>query len=57
MNPSLDVSEHPTASLTAPQGLGLDGAELYGLINNCATADQLQAVASLLWEYYGNNRL
>src|SRR6476646_10582443 len=50
------VSEELT-SLTAPQTLGLVGAELYGFINSCATNDQLQAVAALVWEHYGTNRL
>src|SRR5260370_16661282 len=50
------VSEELT-SLTAPQTLGLVGAELYGFINSCATNDQLQAVAALVWEHYGANRL
>ena len=58
MSASLDIrASEQLASLTAPQTLGLVGAELYGFINSCATTDQLQAMAALVWEHYGNNRL
>jgi hypothetical protein len=58
MSASLDVRvSEELASQTAPQTLGLVGGELYGFINSCTTNDQLQAVAALVWEHYGNNRL
>jgi hypothetical protein len=41
------------ASVAPVQSLGLVGAELYSLINDCATSDHLQAVAGLVWRQLG----
>jgi hypothetical protein len=58
MNASLEINvSDELAARTSSQMLGLVGLELYNLINNCATLDQLQAAGGLIWEAYGLGRL
>ncbi len=58
MSASADVrARDDLGALVNLQTLGLAGAELYGVINNCASKEQLQAVGALIWEYYGNKRV
>jgi hypothetical protein len=50
------ISDELIASPSS-QTLSLVGVDLYNLISNCRTADQLQAAAALIWEALGLGRL